>query len=128
MPLLDEFGKRGALVVFPVRQDHARLAWRGGVEPTHPLGLSRVRTASAECLNRRFHCDFFSENLHFFLTIDKPSAQRAVTLITDDQHMRARLPKIGSQMMENPAAVAHSRAGHDKTCATHVVDCPRVVC
>src|SRR5215831_11992905 len=103
MPLLDEFGERGALIVFPVSQDHARLARRDDVEPTHQIGLPRMRAESAECVNRRFHRDFFSENLHFFLTIDKPSAERAMALMTDDQHMRARLPKIGSQMMENPA-------------------------
>ena len=84
MPLLDDSGKRCALVVFPVSQDHARLAWRNDVEPTHQICLSRVRAESAECVNRRFHCDFFSENLHFFLTIDKPSAERAMALITDD--------------------------------------------
>src|SRR5262245_30123871 len=128
MPLLNESGKRGTLVVFAVSQYHARLAGRDYVEPAHEIGLSRVRAEPAECVNRRFHGDFFSENLHFFLTIDQTSPQRALTLITNDQHMRARLPKVGSQMMKNATAVAHSRAGHDKTRAAHIIDCARFVC
>src|SRR5215468_3882740 len=107
MSLLDEFGKRGALVVFAVSQYNSRRARRDHVEPAHEIGLSRVRAESAECVNRRFHGDFFSKNLHFFLTIDQTSAQRALTLITNDQHVRTRLPKVGSQMMKNATAVAH---------------------
>jgi len=125
--LLNESGKRCALVVFAVGQYHARFAWRDHVEPTHKISLSRVCAESAECVNRRFHRDSFCENLHFFLAIDKLSAQRALTLITDDNDVRAWLPEIGPEMMKNAAAVAHSRAGHDKTRAAHVIDCARFV-
>ena len=84
MALLNESGKGPALVVFSVSQYHARLAWCDHIEPAHKIGLSRVRAESAECMNRRFHRDFLSKNLHLFLTIYKPSAQRTLTLITDD--------------------------------------------
>ena len=35
LALLNESGKRAALVVFPVSQDHARLARRDHIEPSH---------------------------------------------------------------------------------------------
>src|SRR5262249_21709320 len=68
-----------------------------------------------------------SENLHLFLAIDKPSSQRPLSLISDDKHVRARLPKVGSQMMKNAATVAHTRASHDQTRAPHLIDCARFV-
>src|SRR5262245_48963406 len=123
MALLNESGKRRALVVFAVSQDHSRLARCDHIEPTHKIGLPRVRAESAECVDRCFHRDFFSEDFYLFLAIDKPSPQRSVALITDDKHVRARLPKVGSKMMKNAAAVTHSRAGHYKTRAAHIIDC-----
>src|SRR6185436_14934032 len=111
MSLLYQVCKRRALVIFTVSQYHARLARSDHIEPAHQIGLARVRAESAQCVNGRLHRDCFSENLHLFLTIDKPSAQRALTLITNDEHMRAGFPKVGSQMMKNAAAVAHSGAG-----------------
>ena len=117
-----------ALVVFSVSQDHARLARRDHIEPAHKIGLPRVRAESAECMNRRFHRDFFAKNLHLFLAIHKPSAQRSLTLITDDQHVCVRLPEIRPEMMKDTAAVAHACPGHDQTRAAHIVDCARIVC
>src|SRR6516225_7160735 len=122
MPLLNEFGKSAALVVFAVSQYNSRLTRCNHFEPAHEIGLPRVRTEPAERMNRRFHGDLLSKNLYVFLTIDKSSAQRALTLIPNDQHVRARLPKVGSQMMKNASAVAHARAGHDQTRAVHIID------
>jgi hypothetical protein len=58
-----------ALVGFTVSEEHARLARRNDIEPTHEIGLPRVRTESAECVNRRFHGDFLSKNFHLFLVL-----------------------------------------------------------
>src|SRR6476469_10697997 len=87
-----------------------------------------MRAESAECMNRRLHRDFFSENLHLFLTIHQAASKRSLTLITDYQHMCIWLPKIGSQMMKDTATVAHACPGHDQTRAAHIVDCARFVC
>ena len=84
MALLNESGKRRALIVFAMGQYHARFARRDHIEPAHEIGLPRVRAESSERVNRCFHGDFFTENLHFFFTIDKPSTQRTLALITDD--------------------------------------------
>src|SRR5262245_26152113 len=102
-------------------QHDARLARCDDVEPTHQIGLACVRAESAERMDCRFHGDLFAENFDLFLAIDKPSAERALTLITDDQHVRAGLPKVGSQMMKNAATVAHAGAGNDKTRPAHII-------
>src|SRR5262245_33632638 len=75
MALLNESGERGALVVFAVGQYHTRLAWRDDIKPTHEIALPGVRAEPAQRVNRRFHCDFLSENLHLFLAIDKQSSE-----------------------------------------------------
>src|SRR5262249_58887689 len=92
--LLNEFGESGALVVFAVGQYHSRLARRDHIEPTHEIALPRVCAESTQGVNRRFHSDFLSENLHLFLAINQPSPERPLPLIAYDQHVRAWLPKV----------------------------------
>ena len=104
---VEQFRQGGAGAVFAVRQINFWLGCGERFEPLHKLGLAGVAAEAVQGVDLGFHGQAPLVDRHQFLAVDKPSSERAVALIADDQHMGVRFREIVPQVVEDPAGVAH---------------------
>ena len=55
-----------------------------------------------------FDLDLFAHDLDFFFAVQKLPAFGAFCLITCEQDVRTLFPEVVSQMMQDPACIAHA--------------------
>src|SRR5262249_47955718 len=80
-----------------------------------------MSTEAAECVDLGLHRNFFTMDADKLFPFNQPTSERAVALVTDDEHVGIWFPKILLQMMQDSSRVAHARSGHDQTRSGDIV-------
>ena len=83
-------------LVFAVRKEQPRLALLKRRGPVDEPRLTRVCGEAAERVNLGSHRQMLAEDGNFLDAVDKPAAERAISLVADDDDMRRRVRQVVS--------------------------------
>ena len=122
VPIAEAFGEGFTLAVFPVGQDNAGTAWGERIEPVEQIGLSGVGTKSTQGVNPGLDRYLFAEDGDKFFSIDQLASQRPVALVSDDDHVAIRFPKIIAQVVHDTPGIAHTGSGQNQERPRLIVD------
>src|SRR5262249_36812905 len=111
--LFNELTERSSAAFFAVDQKHSRARRRQRVKPAQQVGLSGVPAEAVEGMHGGADGDLLAEDHDRFIAIRELPAQRAGTLITHKEDCRLWPCEAVSQVMQDSAAGAHARTGHD---------------
>jgi hypothetical protein len=107
---------------FAVRKDDAWGESGQGLDPIDEVGLAGVSAEAAEGADLGFDGDFVAEDGDEFMAVDEATAERVLTLITDEQDAGFGAPEVLFKVMEDATGVAHAGAGHDEAGTWEIVE------
>jgi hypothetical protein len=109
-----------------VGEDHLRPGRDERGKPLEEITLSGVSTESTQGVYRSTDRDFLAVNRDRFGSLHESTAQRALALISDNEHMGSVPDKVLVEVMENPSSIAHACPRQDQAGTFDPIEVPGV--